>query len=440
MDDVRVVMADSVAAEGFDHILADDPSDGSSDDPSAYPSAECSRHILGDEDYMRAAIRLAKRGAGWVNPNPMVGCIIVRGGCVIGAGYHTRFGAPHAEREALADCARRGEDTCGATVYVTLEPCAHTGKTPPCCDALVDADVARVVVGSSDPNPLVAGRGVARLEAAGIEVRCGVLEDECDALNAPFFHFITEHTPYIVVKFACTLDGKVATRTGASRWITGSSARHRVHEDRATYAAIMVGVGTVIADDPLLSARLDPIDDSAVDALGSILDGYGAASDLGMHQPTRIVVDTHLRCPKDAQVVLSATEQPTYIATCVSDEAALAPYKESGCGIIIVGEDEQGHADLVQLFAILGEMGLDSVYVEGGATLLGSLFDARLPNKVEAFIAPKIFGGAKALSAVAGEGVALPDAAAQLENVKIEQFDGDILVSGSVVWDRLHES
>lgn len=432
MDDMRVAVADSVAAEGLGNILGD----GSSDNPSAGNTV----HILGDEDYMRAAIRLAKRGKGWVNPNPMVGCIIVRGGCVIGAGYHTRFGAPHAEREALADCARRGEDACGATVYVTLEPCAHTGKTPPCCDALVEADVARVVVGSLDPNPLVAGRGVARLEAAGIEVRCGVLEDECDALNAPFFHFITEHTPYIVVKFACTLDGKVATRTGASRWITGSSARHRVHEDRATYAAIMVGVGTVIADDPLLSARLDPIDDSAVDALGSILDGYGAASDLGLHQPTRIVVDTHLRCPKDAQVVLSATEQPTYIATCVSDEVALAPYKDSGCGIIIVGEDEQGHADLVRLFAILGDMGLDSVYVEGGATLLGSLFDARLPNKVEAFIAPKIFGGVKASSAVAGEGVALPDEAAQLENVKIEQFDGDILVSGSVVWDRSHES
>lgn len=371
-----------------------------------------------DQAHMERALRLAKKGAGWVDPNPLVGCVIARGSEVLGEGYHTRFGCPHAEREALADCAARGNDPEGATVYVTLEPCSHFGKTPPCCDALIEAGVARVVVGSSDPNPLVAGRGAKALRTAGIEVDEGILQEACDALNAPFFHHVTTGSPYVVAKFASTLDGRIATRTGASQWITGRAARARVHEDRARYAAIMVGVGTVIADDPRLSARVeDP------------------PSPLGIHQPTRVVVDSHLRTPLDANVVRTVDSQPTFIATCVADEAQQRPYKERGCGIIVCPADADGRVDLAFLMRMLGDLGFDSVYVEGGATLLGALFDGQLVDRLDAYIAPKVFGGAQAPASVGGSGVALPSEAAVLRWPRVEQLEDDILISGTVCWE-----
>ncbi len=416
-----------------------------------------------DDDYMAAALELAKRGAGWVNPNPMVGCLIVKDGEILGAGYHTRFGAPHAEREALADCVRRGRDTVGATAYVTLEPCSHTGKTPPCCDALIDAGIARVVVGSNDPNPLVAGAGIARLVDAGIDVKTGVLSQRCDALNAAFFHFITTRTPYVVAKFASTLDGKIATREGLSKWITGPIARARVHEDRSRYAAIMVGVGTVIADDPQLSARIarddamsnhqsedsrsgderslcDPrldsvlgsVSDPLPDKLASSLRTYINDPRPEPHQPTRIIVDTHLRTPLESNVVKSANRQPTIIATCVSDDAHHRAYEELGCSVVPIDEDEQGRVDLLKLLKTLGLMGIDSVYVEGGAKLLGALFDLDIPNRVDAYIAPKIFGGVGAPSPVGGNGVDAPDMAIYFEQTAVCRLGDDILVSGEI--------
>lgn len=439
-----------------------------------------------DEEYMRLALELAKKGAGWVNPNPMVGCVIVSGGnagkntgkdagecagkdigeCngnagnagnvdhagnagnagdagddtgrnIIGKGYHARFGERHAERAALADCYENGYDPAGSTAYVTLEPCSHHGKTPPCCDALIEAGIARVVVGSSDPNPLVAGRGIERLQSSGIEVTQGVLKNECDKINEPFFHFITTKKPYVIAKFASTLDGKIATYTGASKWITGEKARARVHEDRARFSAIMVGVGTVISDNPQLSARCDSNSDSSFDNHDlrqmDQLDLHCSEScHLGLHQPIRVIVDTNLRTPIDANVVVSAHEQPTLIATSVSDEEMMLPYKDMGCSIVQVQRGDDGHVNLNSLFEILGAMNLDSVYVEGGPTLLGALFDRKIPNRVDAYVAPKIFGGTKAPSAIGGLGVPSPDSALCLKGFTVEKLGDDLLVSGRI--------
>ena len=373
-----------------------------------------------DTECMLRAIGLARLGGGWVNPNPQVGCVIVRDQPststysedpevpvrIIGEGYHHAFGKPHAEREALADCYARGEDPEGATVYVTLEPCAHHGKTPPCADALVEARVGRVVVGSSDPNPLVAGKGVAKLEEAGIDVVTGFMREECDALNEPFFHHIRTGMPLVVAKYAMTLDGRIATVTGKSRWITGKAARERVHEDRSRYAAIMVGVGTVIADDPMLNVRLggDP------------------------HQPTRVVVDSRLRTPIDSRLVLTACDQPTVIVTTNAEPAAQRPYLEHGCEVIVVGgkaleegatSGDDARVDLRKALEALGERGVDSVILEGGRTLLDAAFDEGVVDKVQAYVAPKVFAG-----------VDEPDDATRLSNVSMTMVGEDVLVQG----------
>lgn len=365
-----------------------------------------------DAAFMQRACELAQRGKGWVAPNPQVGCVLVRDGRVIGEGWHERCGGLHAERDALRDCEQRGEEARGATAYVTLEPCSHTGKQPPCADALIEAGVARVAVGSADPNPLVAGAGVQRLRDAGIRVDEGILRAECDELNAPFFHFIRTGRPLVIAKFAETLDGKVATRTGASRWITGEAARARVHADRARHAAIMVGVGTVLADDPLLTAR--PVE---------------AASLLGVHQPLRVVVDTHLRTPLDAQLVRTAAEAPTCIVTTETDGEAFRALEASGCRMLTVPERD-GRVDLDAAFCALGEAGISSVIVEGGPQLLGAVFDAKLADCVQAYVAPKIFGGAGAPGPVGGTGVAVPADALTLTDVRITPLGDDLLIEG----------
>ncbi len=365
-----------------------------------------------DAAFMQRACELAQRGEGWVAPNPQVGCVLVREGRVIGEGWHERFGGLHAERNALHDCEQRGEDARGATAYVTLEPCSHTGKQPPCADALIEAGMARVVIGSADPNPLVAGAGVRRLRDAGICVDEGIWRVECDRLNAPFFRFIRTGRPLVIAKFAETLDGKVATRTGASRWITGEAARARVHADRARHAAIMVGVGTVLADDPSLTAR--PVE---------------AASRLGVHQPLRVVVDTHLRTPLDAQVVRTAAEAPTCIVTAEAEGEAFCALQACGCRMITVSE-RNGRVDLDAAFRALGEAGVSSVIVEGGPQLLGAVFDAKLADCVQAYVAPKIFGGAGAPGPVGGTGVALPADAHTLTDMRITPLGDDLLIEG----------
>lgn len=356
---------------------------------------------------MGRAIDLAKRGCGWVNPNPMVGAVMVKDGKIISEGWHKTYGGLHAEREALAHCST---DPAGATMYVTLEPCCHWGKTPPCTEALIEAGIARVVVGASDPNPLVAGKGLEQLRAAGIEVVENVLADECQKINEVFFHYIRTGIPFVVAKYAMTLDGKIATKSGASRWITSDLARAKVHEDRHRFAAIMVGIGTVLADDPELTSRIP-----------------GQRS----KNPLRVIIDSTARIPLASKIVTSARSVPTVIV--VTENAPherIGALEQAGCAVLVTQGDE---VDLAGVLSYLGkERFIDSVLVEGGATLLWSLFSEGLVHRVQAYIAPKIFGGTDAPTPVQGLGVSLPDQAVLCCEPVITQFGQDILVECGV--------
>lgn len=386
----------------------------------AKPAARADKRVAeADERFMRRALDLALRGAGWVNPNPLVGAVIVRDGAIIGEGWHTEFGHLHAEREALAHCE---QDPRGATIYVTLEPCCHTGKTPPCTEALIEAGIARVVMGAPDPNPKVAGGGVAQLERAGIEVVRGVLEHECQEVNRAFFHYIQTGTPYATLKYAMTLDGKIATAQGASKWITGAVARRRVHEDRQRAAAIMVGVGTVLADDPLLTCRLDEFSDVE----GSYADGW-----VRPHNPVRVVCDSQLRTPLDARVVKTAREVTTYLVTTVADEGRQAPYVAHGCRMIVTPARD-GRVDLADLMAQLGACGLDSVIIEGGSQLAWAALEAHVVSRVHAYVAPKLFGGASAPTPIGGAGVAVPAEAVALGAPAVTRLGDDLLIECEV--------
>lgn len=362
-----------------------------------------------DEQYMNRAIELAQTAVGWTNPNPMVGAVIVKDGQIIAEGCHERYGQLHAERNALAHLT---EDAGGATMYVTLEPCCHYGKQPPCTQAVIEAGIKRVVVGSDDPNPLVAGKGLQQLKDAGIEVVTGVCKEACDAINYVFFHYIKTKTPYVVMKFAQTLDGKIATKTGASQWITGDAARERVHQDRHRYAAIMVGIKTVLADDPMLNCRIE-----------------------NGHDPIRIVCDSHLRIPPEAKLVQTAKEIPLIVATLESTKndsfSKVQALEAAGVEVLGVGEID-GRIDLRELMRKLGEKKIDSVLLEGGGTLNWSAMQQGIVNRVQAYIAPKLFGGADARSPVEGEGVSLPDEAMQLEHTTIQKIGDDYLLEGEV--------
>lgn len=355
-----------------------------------------------DAGFMRKAIELAARGVGRTNPNPLVGAVIVRDGRVIGQGWHACYGQEHAERAALADCARNGEDPRGATVYVTLEPCSHQGKQPPCADALIEAGVAHVVIGSRDPNPLVSGRGVARLEAAGIEVARDVLRAECDAINQVFFHYITTKTPYVLAKWAMTADGRIACANGEARWVSGPESREDAHALRNRLACVMVGVGTVRADDPLLTCRLT-----------------------GGRNPLRVVCDTGLSVSLDSALVRSAAAEAPLLVACgelagsavscgvsVPDGdgshaastrlAKTDRLRSLGVEVLELPLDAAGQVSLPALMTVLGERGVDSVLLEGGARLHGSAFAAGLVNEAVAYIAPKLLGDAAAPGPVAG--------------------------------------
>lgn len=358
-----------------------------------------------DQDYMRIALEEALKGEGWTNPNPLVGAVIVKDGRIIGKGYHRRYGELHAERNAIAGCKESME---GATIYVTLEPCCHYGKTPPCTEAIIEQGISRVVIGSDDPNPLVAGKGIGMLRNHGIKVDTGVLKEECDALNQVFFHFIKTGLPYVVMKYAMTADGKITTYTGASKWITGEAARLNVQRARHRYAGIMVGVNTVLTDDPMLNCRLP--------------EG---------NSPIRIICDTSLRTPLTANVVRTAKEIPTIIATACEDKEKQNGYLEHGCEILPVPKKEE-HIDLGELMKKLGEKKIDSVLLEGGAALNYSALKAGIVNKVQTYLAPKIFGGTKAKSPVGGTGVETPEQAFGLKNRRITEIGEDILIEWEV--------
>ncbi len=359
-----------------------------------------------DEAYMKLALELAQKGCGWTAPNPMVGAVIVKNGEIIGSGYHQRYGQLHAERNALAACTQSPQ---GATLYVTLEPCCHYGKTPPCTEAIIENDISRVVIGSPDPNPLVAGKGVALLRQHGIAVTEGVLREQCDRLNQVFLHYIQHQTPYVVMKYAMTMDGKIATHSGLSKWITGEAARQQVQQDRHRYSAIMVGVGTVLADDPLLTCRLP---DSK--------------------NPVRVICDTHLRTPLNNQIVQTAKDVPTIIATSCDDEEKLTLYRQANCQICMVPE-QKGHLDLRQLMQALGQQKIDSILLEGGGTLNWAALQSGIVHKVQAYIAPKLFGGAEAKSPVEGLGVDTPVQAVRLTPPQVIHLGDDILLESEVL-------
>lgn len=360
---------------------------------------------MNDQEYMALAVSLAKKGCGYVSPNPMVGAVIVKDGRIIGQGYHERYGDLHAERNALKHCT---ESAVGATMYVTLEPCCHQGKQPPCVDAVLESGISRVVIGSGDPNPLVCGKGIRILRDHGIEVTEHVLEEECNRLNEIFFHYIQTKTPYVVMKYAMTMDGKIATYTGASRWITGEAARLHVQTQRHRYKSIMVGVGTVLADDPFLTCRMEN----------------------GIN-PVRIICDTNLRTPLASQIVKTAKEVPSILATCCTDEAKQEPFKERGCQLLTVPE-KNGHVDLTELMKQLGTQGIDSILLEGGAALNWFFLESGLVNKVQTYIAPKLFGGAAAKNPVGGTGFPVPSDCVQLKNSVLTQLGEDFLIESEV--------
>ncbi|MDY4971340.1 MAG: bifunctional diaminohydroxyphosphoribosylaminopyrimidine deaminase/5-amino-6-(5-phosphoribosylamino)uracil reductase RibD [Lachnospiraceae bacterium] len=367
---------------------------------------------------MRLALELAKKGCGKVNPNPLVGAVIVKDGNVIGSGYHTRYGNLHAEREAFASLTDPG-DAQGADLYVTLEPCCHYGKQPPCTEAILEHKIARVFIGSSDPNPLVAGKGVKLLRSHGIQVTEHMLKAECDRLNEVFFHYMKTKRPYVVMKYAMTMDGKIATASGKSRWITGEIARRHVHEDRNRYMAIMVGIQTVLKDDPMLNCRLE-----------------------GGRNPVRIVCDSCLRLPEDSQLVKSAGEIPLWIAAVQpeTDSGKAERLKAAGCRILYVDADENCHVDLKKLMELLGQEGIDSILLEGGAQLHESALRSGIVNKVQTYIAPKLFGGKAAPSPLGGSGVDAPDEAWLLSEPVITGLGPDLLLESEVIYPCLQES
>lgn len=366
-----------------------------------------------DNEYMLRAIGLARRGTGAVNPNPLVGAVIVREGEILAEGWHERYGGLHAERDAIRHFYETHPEgnLKGAAIYVTLEPCCHYGKTPPCTEAIIENGFKKVVIGSDDPNPLVAGKGVQTLRDAGIEVATNVMKEECDALNYVFFHYIRTRTPYVVMKYAMTMDGKIATYTGKSKWITGEAARENVHRDRNRYMAIMAGVGTVITDNPMLDCRLPE----------------------GGRNPVRIICDTNLRTPLESQIVATAGEIPTIIATSCAHGRHMKPYLDKGCELIEVpsASRERG-VDLKALMAKLGERGIDSILLEGGSTLNFSALKSGIVNRVQAYAAPKIFGGSGAKSPVGGMGFAEVADCIRLKNTHISMFDGDILIESEI--------
>ena len=359
-----------------------------------------------DNEYMQKALRLAEKGCGWVAPNPMVGAVIVKDGRIIGQGWHEKYGQPHAERNALASCT---ESPQGATMYVTLEPCCHYGKQPPCTDAILHAGIRRVVIGSADPNPLVQGKGVAALRAHGVEVAENVLRENCGRLNEVFFHYIQTNRPFVAIKYAMTMDGKIAAYTGLSQWVTGEAARNHGQKLRHRYTAIMVGVGTILTDDPLLTCRIP-----------------------GGKNPIRIICDTNLRTPLTAKVVATAKQAPTLLATSCTNQEKLLPYEKAGCRILLA-EVKNGHLDLPLLMNQLGQQQIDSILLEGGGTLNWSALESGMVQKVYAYIAPKFFGGQSAKTPVEGTGFPSPGHAILLKNSAITQLGDDFLIESEVL-------
>ncbi|MBR5635990.1 MAG: bifunctional diaminohydroxyphosphoribosylaminopyrimidine deaminase/5-amino-6-(5-phosphoribosylamino)uracil reductase RibD [Pseudobutyrivibrio sp.] len=360
-----------------------------------------------EKEYMQRAIELAKLGAGFVNPNPMVGAVIVKNEKIIGEGYHKKYGELHAERNALRDCSESPE---GATMYVTLEPCCHYGKTLPCTEAIIESGITRVVIGTLDVNPVVAGKGANILMEYGIKVEVGLLEKECKKLNRVFNKYMSTKLPYVVMKYAMTADGKIATTTGESKWITGDEARENVHRLRKNLSGIMVGVSTVILDNPSLDCRLDEL---------SI-------------NPVRIICDSYLRTPLDSNLVKTAGKIPTIIATSSENKKKVAEYEKLGCTVVKIGKTENG-IDLNELMVEMGKQGIDSILLEGGGTLNYSALESKIVDEIHIHMAPKIFGGSSK-SPVEGLGISDINKAIKLNPISTSWAGEDLIIENEVIY------
>ncbi len=358
-----------------------------------------------DIKYMQRAINLAERGRGWTSPNPLVGCVIVKNGKIVAEGYHEKIGGWHAERNAILNS---DADITGATAYVTLEPCCHHGRTPPCSNLLIERGIKKVFIGSRDPNPLVSGKGAKQLRTAGVEVVEDFMREECDKLNPIFFHYIQTKRPYVLLKYAMTADGKIATSTGESKWITGETARAKVQETRHQYSAIMVGVETVLADNPMLNSRMP-----------------------NARQPVRVVCDSQLRTPLDCQLVQTANEYRTVIATVCEDLQKIEQYRPLGVGVLVC-KAKNKRVDLKDLLQKLGEMQIDSLLIEGGSNLNFSALESGVVNRVHCYIAPKLVGGKQAKTPIGGEGIGDLSQAVKLKLISMEMVGEDILIDYEV--------
>lgn len=353
---------------------------------------------------MKRALLLARRGVGKTSPNPAVGCVVVLNNEIVGEGWHRKAGTPHAEVHALR---MAGERSRGADVFVTLEPCAHYGKTPPCTEALIRAGVARVFVGMTDPNPLVSGRGMAALRDAGIDVEGGIMEEECRMVNEPFIKHVTTGLPFVILKSAMTLDGKTATATGDSKWVTNEKSRRYVHRLRAMVDAVMVGVGTVLADDPQLTCRMG----------------------VRGRDPLRVIVDSRLRTPPSAALFAVKSPAKTLIACLHPDSPRASALAEAGAEMLACRESD-GRVDLEDLVRKLGARGVQSVLLEGGRELVGTALRTGIIDKYLLFYAPKILGAEDGFGLCAGAGPERMSDALRVRDVTVTRFDGDILVKG----------
>lgn len=359
-----------------------------------------------DLTLLQRALELAQRGVGRVEPNPAVGAVVADDhGQILGEGWHQQFGGPHAEINAFAAA---GDSTRGATLYVTLEPCCHFGKTPPCTRAVIAAGIRRVVIATPDPAAHVAGKGIDELRAAGIQVEVGLLQDQAQRLIAPFTRLMTTGLPWVHAKWAMTLDGKIATKTGSSQWISNATSRAVVHKLRGRMDAIVTGIGTVLADDPLLTAR-----------------------PAGPRQATRVVLDSTCRIPLTSKLVQTASEVPVLVIMSPAAPAdRIAPLQAAGVEVLAMPINPAGQPDLHELVREFGRRRMTNVLIEAGGQVMGSFFDQQLINEVHAFIAPTLAGGEAAPSPLAGSGVDLMAHAQRLGQPEVQVLDGDVYVHG----------
>jgi len=356
---------------------------------------------MNDEYYMKLALSLARKGRGFVSPNPMVGAVIVKNGRVIGRGYHQRFGGNHAEINAIRNA---GGKVAGSTLYVTLEPCCHEGKTPPCTDSIIKHKIARVVIGTIDSNPLVSCQGINYMKNRGIEVKTGVMENDCRKLNEIFFHFMETGMPFVTIKYAQTLDGRIATATGDSQWISSEDSLKYAHSLRAQHDAILVGAGTVIKDNPELTVRL-----------------------VRGRNPLRVIVDSELNISRQAKIFQNISSTPTLIATIkTAADPRFGRLAGSGAEIITIKADKKGNVDLKKLFKMLAARKISSILIEGGAGVITSVLKNNLANRLVTIIAPKIIG--RGIEAVGDLNIRKLDAAKILTVQKVLRRGDDIII------------